>query len=170
MTPEKMAQYPSAFKKDGTVTAASASSFSDGAAAVVLASDEAVKQKGFKPLGRILVTATSSLDPVLALAATQKAIEKAVADSGWKMKEVDLFEIHENFAVQPVAMIKALKLNAGRVNVQGGALALGDPTGASGARLVVTILNALRRRGLKQGVASLCLAGGDAMAMTLETV
>ncbi len=170
MTREKLAQYPAAFKKDGTVTAASASSFSDGAVALILASDEAVKAKGLKPLARVLVTAAASLDPASALAATPMAMERAAADSGWKLSDVDLFEIHENFAVEPAAVIKTLKLDAERVNVHGGALALGDPAGASGARLVVALLNGLRQAGLKRGLASLCLAGGDALAMTLETL
>jgi acetyl-CoA C-acetyltransferase len=170
MTPEKLAQYPPGFKKDGTVTAASASSFGDGAAVLVLASDEAVQSKGLKPLAKVLVSAAGHLDPPLALAATHKAVERAVADSGWRMAEVDLFEVHESFAVQPLSLIKALALDAERVNVHGGALALGDPAGASGARLVVALVNGLRRKGLKRGVAALCSAGGDALALTLETV
>lgn len=170
MTIEKAGQYPAAFKKDGTVSAASASSFSDGAAALVLASDEAVKAKDLKPVARIRITATTGLDPALALAATPKAVEAAVADSGWKMSDVDLFEVHENFAVQPLVLAKALGLDMERINVHGGALALGDPAAVSGARLVVTLVNALRQSNLKRGVAALCLAGGDAMAMTLEAV
>jgi acetyl-CoA C-acetyltransferase len=170
MTPEKLSRYPAAFKKDGTVTGATASSLSDGAAAVVLASEEAVKDGSLKPLARVLVTASNGLEPESTLAAPQGAIEKAVADSGWKMGEVDLFEIHENFAVQAALAVKSLKLDPERVNINGGALALGDPLGASGTRIFVTLLHALRRRGLKKGVAALSLSGGEALAMTLEVV
>ncbi len=170
LTPEKLGQYPPAFKKDGTVTAASASSFGDGAAVLVLASDEAVKTKGLQPLAKVRVAASAHLDPPLALAATPKAVERAVADSGWSLAEVDLFEVHESFAVQPLALIKALAIDPERVNVHGGALALGDPAGASGARLVVALINGLKRKGLKRGAAGLCSAGGDALALTLEMV
>lgn len=170
LTREKLAQYPSAFMKNGTVTAASASSFGDGAAVLIMASDEAAKAKILKPLARVLMTARASLDPASALAAAPIAMEKAAADSGWKLTDVDLFEIHESFAVGPAAAIKALKLDPERVNVHGGALALGDPAGASGARLVVALLSGLRRAGLKRGLASLSLAGGDALALALEMV
>jgi acetyl-CoA C-acetyltransferase len=170
LTREKLAGYPSAFMKDGTVSAASASSFGDGAAALILASDEAVKAKGLKPLARVLVTAAASLDADAALEATAIAMEKAAADSGWKLGDVDLFEIQESFAVEPAAATKALKLDADRVNPNGGALALGDPVGASGARLVVALVGGLRRAGMKKGMAALCLAGGDALALTLEMV
>jgi len=170
LTPEKMAQYPAAFKKDGTVTAANASSLSDGAASLVLASDEAVKDKGLKPLARLVLTATAGWEPSLALDAPRAAVEKVVAEAGWKMAEVDLFEINEIFAVQPLLLIKALRLDGDRVNVHGGALALGDPVGAGGARILTTLLYALRHRGLRKGVAALCLAGGDGLAAAVEMV
>ncbi|MCJ7612506.1 MAG: acetyl-CoA C-acyltransferase [Candidatus Aminicenantes bacterium] len=170
MTRERLAQFPPAFRKDGTVTAAGASSLSDGAAALVLGSDVAVKEKNLKPLARVLWTAAIGLEPEKALAATHTAIDKAAADSGWRMSEVDLFEVHENFAVQPALVIKELRLDPDRVNIHGGALALGDPLGASGARILVTLIYALRHRGMKKGIASLSLAGGDALAMAVEVV
>lgn len=170
MTAEKLAQYPPAFKKDGTVTAGNASSLSDGAAALVLASDEAVKDKGLKPLARILFTATAGVEPELALTAPRAAVEKVVADAGWTMPAVDLFEIDEDFAVQPLVLIKALGLDPEKVNVHGGSVALGQPLGATGARVLATLLYALRHRGLKKGVAALCMAGGDALAMAMEIV
>jgi len=170
MTVEKLAQHPPAFKKDGTVTAGNASSLSDGAAALVLASDEGIKAKGLKPLARILFTAMAGLEPAFALTAPQEAIEKVVADAGWKLQGVDLFEIDEVFAVQPLVTMKALGLDPDRVNVHGGGVALGHPVGATGARILTTLLYALRHRGLKKGVASLCMAGGDALAMAVELV
>ena len=170
MTPERLAEYPLAFRKDGTVTAAGASSLSDGAAALVLGSDRAVKGMGLKPLARVLWTAAVGLEPKRALEATSRAIEKAAADSGWKVGDVDLIEIHENFAVQSALTIKALKLDADKVNIHGGALALGDPLGASGARILVTLLYALKHRGMTKGIAALSFAGGDALAMAVEAV
>jgi len=170
MTIEKLVEYPPAFMKDGTVTAGNASSLSDGAAALVLASEEAVKDKGLKPLARILFTATAGLEPAQALTAPQAAIEKVAADAGWKLTAVDLFEIDEAFAVQPLVTIKALGLDPDKVNVHGGGVALGHPMGATGARVLTTLLYALRHTGLKKGVASVCIAGGDALAMAVELV
>jgi acetyl-CoA C-acetyltransferase len=170
MTAEKLAQYPRAFKKDGTVTVGNASSPSDGAAALVLASDQAVKDQGLKPLARVLSTATAGMEPELALTAPRAAVEKVTADAGWKMTLVDLFEIEEVFAVQPLALIKALGLDPDKVNGHGGSVAMGQPAGATGARILVTLLHALRHRGLKKGVAALCTAGGDALAMAVEIV
>lgn len=170
MTAEKLAQYPPSFKKDGTVTVGNASSLSDGAAALVLASDQAVKGKGLKPLARVLFTATAGVEPARALTAPRAAVEKVVANAGWKVTAVDLFEFDEVFAVQPLVLIKALGLDPDKVNVHGGSVALGQPAGATGARVLTTLLYALRHRGLKKGVAALCMAGGDALAMAVEIV
>jgi acetyl-CoA C-acetyltransferase len=170
MSVETLAQYPPAFMKDGTVTAGNASSLSDGAAALVLASDEAVKDRRLKPLARVLFTATAGVEPELALTAPRLAVEKVVIDSGWTMSAVDLFEVDEVFAVQPLILIKALDLGPDKVNVHGGSIALGQPVGATGARILTTLLYALRHRGLNKGVAVVGLAPGDALAMAVEIV
>jgi acetyl-CoA C-acetyltransferase len=157
-----------AFNKDGTVTAASSSSISDGAAAtVVLSADEAAK-RGIKPLAKIVAHATSSHEPEWFTTAPVGAIRKVLDKAGWKVEDVDLFEINEAFAVVAMAPIKELGVPHEKLNVNGGACALGHPIGASGARLVVTLLNALRKRGGKKGVASLCIGGGEATAIAVE--
>ncbi|MFT3762643.1 MAG: thiolase family protein [Pseudoxanthomonas sp.] len=159
-----------AFNKDGTVTAASSSSISDGAAAtVVLSADEAAK-RGIKPLAKIVAHATNSHEPEWFTTAPVGAIQKVLDKAGWKVGDVDLFEINEAFAVVAMAPIKELGIPHAKVNVNGGACALGHPIGASGARLVVTLLNALRKRGGKRGVASLCIGGGEATAIAVELV
>jgi len=159
-----------AFKKDGTVTAASSSSISDGAAATVLLSADEAVRRGIAPLARIAGHATFSQAPEWFTTAPIAAIEKLVAQVGWNLAEVDLFEINEAFAVVAMAPIKQLGLDHAKVNVNGGACALGHPIGASGARLVVTLVNALRKRGGKRGIATLCIGGGEATAIAIELI
>jgi len=167
---EKLSSLKPAFKKDGTVTAGNASSLNDGASAVVVASDEAVKEKGLKPMAKILGHATNAVEPSMVMYAPKGAIEKLLANVGWKIKDVDLFEINEAFSAQLVVLIKELGLDREKVNVHGGAVALGHPIGATGARILTTLIYALKHRGLKKGLASLCLGGGDAVAMAVEMV
>jgi len=170
-TLEKLAKLRPVFKKDGTVTAGNASALNDGAAAVVVASEQAIKDRGLNPpLARILGTATNGVEPSMVMYAPKGAIEKLLANVGWKIEEVDLFEINEAFSAQLVVLLKELKLDREKVNVHGGAVALGHPIGATGARILTTLVYALKHRGLKKGVASLCLGGGDAVAMAIEMV
>jgi len=169
-TLEKLAKLKPVFKKDGTVTAGNASTLNDGAAAVVVASVDAVKNKGLKPLARILGATTNAVEPSMVMYAPKGAVEKLLANVGWKLQEVDLFEINEAFSSQLVVLIKELKLDKEKVNVHGGAVALGHPIGATGARILTTLIYALKHRGLKKGIASLCLGGGDAVAMAVELV
>jgi acetyl-CoA C-acetyltransferase len=167
---EKLAKLRPAFKKDGTVTAGNASSLNDGGAAVVVASADAVKEKKLKPMARILGSATNPVEPSMVMYAPKGAIERLLANVGWKIEDVDLFEINEAFSSQLVVMIKELGLDRDKVNVHGGAVALGHPIGATGARILTTLIYALKHRGFKKGVASLCLGGGDAVAMAVEMV
>jgi len=168
---EKLAKLRPAFKKDGTVTAGNASSLNDGGAAVVVASKDAVKARGLaQPMARILGTTTNGVEPSMVMYAPKGAIEKLLVNVGWKVGDVDLFEINEAFSAQLVVLIKELKLDREKVNVHGGAVALGHPIGATGARILTTLIYALKHRGLKRGVASLCLGGGDAVAMAIELV
>ena len=166
--PEKIPQLKPAFTPDGTVTAATSSSISDGAAALVLMRKSEAKKRGLKILAEIKAHATHSQKPaeftIAPIGATRKVVEKA----GWNMKDVDLFEINEAFAVVTLAAMRELNLAHEKVNVNGGACALGHPIGASGARIIVTLLAALEKRGLKKGVASLCIGGGEATAVALE--
>jgi acetyl-CoA C-acetyltransferase len=158
-----------AFRKDnGTITAASSSSISDGAAAVVLLSADSAKARGLQPLARIVAHATHSQEPEWFTTAPVGAIKSVLAKAGWQVGEVDLFEINEAFAVVAMAPIKELGIPHEKVNVNGGACALGHPIGASGARLVVTLLHALKARGLKRGIATLCIGGGEATAIAVE--
>ncbi|GHH51900.1 MAG: thiolase family protein [Gammaproteobacteria bacterium] len=159
-----------AFKKDGTVTAASSSSISDGAAATLLLSAEEAARRGIAPLARIVGHATFSQQPEWFTTAPVAAIDKLARQVGWSLDEVDLFEINEAFAVVAMAPIKELGLPHAKVNVNGGACALGHPIGASGARLVVTLVNALRKRGGKRGIATLCIGGGEATAIAIELI
>jgi acetyl-CoA C-acetyltransferase len=167
---EKLAKLRPVFQKDGTVTAGNASSLNDGAAALVVASADAVKEKGLAPLARIIAVTSNALEPELVMYAPKGAIEKLLANVGWSMADVDLMEINEAFSSQLVVLIKELGLDREKVNVHGGAVALGHPIGATGARILTTLIYALKHRGLKKGVASLCLGGGDAIAMAVETV
>ena len=159
-----------AFKKDGSVTAASSSSISDGAAATVLLSADEAAKRGLQPLARIVGHATYSQAPEWFTTAPVAAIDKLLKQVGWTVDQVDLFEVNEAFAVVAMAPIKELGIPHAKVNVNGGACALGHPIGASGARLVVTLINALRVRGLKRGVATLCIGGGEATAIAVEIV
>lgn len=169
-TLEKLARLSPVFKKDGTVTAGNASSLNDGASAVVVASADAVKEKGLKPMARILGATTNGVEPAMVMYAPKGAIEKLLGNVGWKVDDVDLFEINEAFSAQLVVLIKELGLDRDKVNVHGGAVALGHPIGASGTRVLTTLLYALKHRGMTKGIASLCLGGGDAVAMALEMV
>ena len=159
-----------AFKKAGSVTAASSSSISDGAAATVLLSADEAARRGIQPLARIVGHATYSQAPEWFTTAPVAAIDKLLKQVGWTVDEVDLFEVNEAFAVVAMAPIKELGIPHAKVNVNGGACALGHPIGASGARLVVTLVNALRVRGLKRGIATLCIGGGEATAVAVEIV
>ncbi len=169
-TLEKLSKLKAVFKKDGTVTAGNASSLNDGAAAVVVASAEAVKEKKLKPLAKILGSTTNGVEPSMVMYAPKGAIEELLANVGWKIEDVDLFEINEAFSSQLVVLIKEMGLDREKVNVHGGAVALGHPIGATGARILTTLIYALKHRGLKKGVAALCLGGGDAVAMAVEMV
>ncbi len=157
-----------AFGKEGVLTAASSSKISDGAAATVLMSTATAERLGSKPLARIVAHSTASQEPAWFTTAPVKAIEKVLAKAGWQVADVDLFEINEAFAVVAMAPISDLGIPAEKVNVNGGALALGHPIGCSGTRLVVTLLHALKARGQKRGVASLCIGGGEATAIAIE--
>ncbi len=157
-----------AFKKDGTVTAASSSSINDGAAAMVLMRESTAKKLGCQPLARIVSHATHAQEPEWFATAPIGATEKALAKAGWQVGDVDLWEINEAFAVVPMALMHDLKVPHDKVNVNGGACALGHPIGASGARIMVTLMYALKARGLKKGLATLCIDGGEATAVALE--
>ncbi|MEO8250347.1 MAG: acetyl-CoA C-acyltransferase [Burkholderiales bacterium] len=165
---DKIPTLKPAFKKDGTITAASSSSINDGAAAMVLMRASTAKELNCKPIARIVAHATHAQEPkwfaTAPLGATRKVLEKA----GWNVKDVDLWEINEAFAVVPMALMTELNLSHDIVNVNGGACALGHPIGASGARIMVTLVHALKSRGKKKGVATLCIGGGEATAVALE--
>ncbi len=166
---DKIPSLKPAFRKEnGTITAASSSSISDGAAALVLMDGEQARQRGLTPLVRIVAHATHSHEPEWFTTAPVSATRKVLDKAGWKVEDVDLFEINEAFAVVAMAAIHDLGLDPARVNVHGGACALGHPIGCSGARIVVTLIHALRRRGGKRGVASLCIGGGEATAVAVE--
>ncbi len=165
---DKIPSLKPAFKKDGTITAANASSISDGAAALVLARASTAESLGLKPLARIVSHAVHAQAPEWFSTAPAGAINKALAQAGWRPEQVDLWEVNEAFAAVTMAAMAEFKLPHEIVNVHGGACALGHPIGASGARIVVTLLGALRRRGLKRGVAALCIGGGEATALALE--
>ena len=167
---DKIAGLKPAFKKDGTITAASSSSINDGAAAMVLMRESTAKQLGCKPLARIVAHATLAQAPEWFTTAPVGATEKALKKAGWKAEDVDLWEINEAFAVVPMALMAELKVPHDKVNVNGGACALGHPIGASGARILVTLLHALQARGKKKGLATLCIGGGEATAMAIELV
>ncbi|MCG8506588.1 MAG: acetyl-CoA C-acyltransferase [Sphingomonadales bacterium] len=166
--PEKIPNLRPAFAKDGTVTAASSSSISDGAAALVLMRQSEAEKRGLTPIAAIRAHASHSHQPEWFTTAPVGAIEKVLDKAGWSKDDVDLFEINEAFAVVTMAAMKEFSLDHDKVNVNGGACALGHPIGASGARISVTLLNALRKRGLKRGVATLCIGGGEATALAME--
>jgi acetyl-CoA C-acetyltransferase len=157
-----------AFKKDGTVTAGNAPGVNDGASALLVMSDARAAALKLTPMARIVGQATSGLAPKLVLMTPVESVRKLLQKVGWKREDVDLFEINEAFGAQMVAVIKELGLDPDRVNVNGGAIALGHPIGASGARVLTTLLHAMKRRGAKRGVASLCLGGGNGVALAVE--
>jgi acetyl-CoA C-acetyltransferase len=165
---DKIPQLKPAFKKDGTVTPANASSISDGAAALVLMRASEAERRGLTPLARIVGHSSHAQAPAWFTTAPTFAIEKLLARIGWRADSVDLYEINEAFAVVTLAAMHDLKLPAEKVNIHGGACALGHPIGASGARIVVTLLAALQHYGLRRGVASLCIGGGEATALAIE--
>lgn len=167
---DKITSLRAAFKKDGTITAASSSSINDGAAALVLMRQSHAEKGGVKPLARIVSHATHAQEPNWFATAPLGATQKALAKAGWTAKDVDLWEINEAFAVVPMALMADLSLSHEIVNVNGGACALGHPIGASGARILVTLIHALQARGLKRGLATLCIGGGEATAMAIELI
>ena len=168
--PDKIPQLKPAFRKDGTVTAANSSSISDGAAALVIASEEAAEARGLKVRARILGHASHAQAPGLFTTAPVPAAQKLLDRLDWAKDDVDLWEVNEAFAVVPMAFMHEMGLPRDKVNVNGGACALGHPIGASGARIMVTLLNALEKRGLKRGVAAICIGGGEGTAIAIERV
>jgi acetyl-CoA C-acetyltransferase len=168
-TIQALAALKSAFKKDGTVTAGNAPGVNDGAAALVVMSAEKARELRLTPMARIIGQATSGLPPKMVLMTPVESVRKLAAKVGWKLEDVDLFEINEAFSVQAVAVMRELGIDPARVNVHGGAVALGHPIGASGARVLTTLLYALKRRNLKRGIAALCLGGGNGVALAVES-
>ena len=166
--PEKIPQLKPAFRADGTVTAANASSISDGAAALVLASEDAAQSQGLKIRARIMGHASHAQAPGWFTTAPVPAAQKLLKTIGWAKDDVDLWEVNEAFAVVPMAFMHEMGLDHAKVNVNGGACALGHPIGASGVRIMVTLLNALETRGLKRGVAAICIGGGEGTAIAIE--
>ncbi len=166
--PEKIPTLRPAFKKDGTVTAANSSSISDGAAALVVMSEGRAKELGLAPLARVVAHATHSIEPENFTVAPVGAMEKVLDKAGWTKEDVDLFEINEAFAMVTMLAIKKLGLDESKVNIKGGACALGHPIGASGARILVTLLHSLKQRSAKKGIASLCIGGGEGVALAVE--
>jgi acetyl-CoA C-acetyltransferase len=169
-TATALAALKPAFKKDGSVTAGNAPGVNDGAAALVVMGADTAKARGIAPMARIVGQATSGLAPKLVLMTPVEAVRKVAKKVGWDLKDVDLFEINEAFSVQMVAVLRELGIEPARVNVQGGAVALGHPIGASGARVLTTLIYALRRTGKTRGIASLCLGGGNGVALAIESL
>ncbi len=169
-TPETLRGLKPAFKKDGTVTAGNAPPVNDGASALVVMSADRAKALGVTPMARIVAQATSGLAPKMLLMTPVEATRKVLKKAGWNLADVDLLELNEAFAVQAVAVMKELGVDPARVNVNGGAVALGHPIGASGARILTTLLYALKDRGAKRGVATLCLGGGNGVALAVEMI
>ncbi|HLX22127.1 MAG TPA: thiolase family protein [Usitatibacter sp.] len=167
---EKISTLRPAFNKDGRVTAATSSSISDGAAALVMMTESEAKNRGVKPLARILAYASNAHEPEWFTTAPVGAIEKVLKKTGWKASDVDLFEVNEAFAVVAMAAMKDVGIPADKINVNGGAVALGHPIGATGARIMTTLIYALKKRGLKKGVAALCIGGGEGTAIALEVL
>ena len=159
-----------AFKKDGTITAANSSSISDGASALVITSDEIAAERGLAPIAKIVAYASNSQHPTEFSIAPVGAIEKVLKKAGWDAKDVDLWEINEAFAMVTMAAMDAFDLDSAKVNINGGACALGHPLGSSGSRIIVTLVHALKRTGGKKGIASLCIGGGEATAVAIELI
>jgi acetyl-CoA C-acetyltransferase len=168
--PSKFASLRPAFAKDGTITAANASSINDGASALVLATEAAVKKHGLTPMARIVGYGGAAQEPQWFTTAPAKAIDGTLARLGLKVDDIDLFEINEAFAVVAMVCAQLCKIDREKINVRGGAVALGHPIGASGARIVTTMLHALKDQGKKRGLATLCIGGGEALAMVVERV
>jgi acetyl-CoA C-acetyltransferase len=169
-TAEALSALKPAFKKDGTVTAGNAPGVNDGAAAVVLMASDTARELGVRPLVRVVGQATSGLAPKLVMMTPVEAVRRVAAKIGWKLDEVDLFEINEAFSVQAIAVMRELGIDPARVNVHGGAVALGHPIGASGARVLTTLIHAMRRRNARRGIAALCLGGGNGVALAVERI
>jgi len=169
MTLEKLSNLKPAFKKDGTVTPGNASGINDGAAAVILMSNDEAKKRSLKPLAKIISWATCGVDPALMGSGPIPASKKALKQAGWKISDLDLIESNEAFAAQSLAVIKDLGLQKDKVNVNGGAIALGHPIGASGARILVTLIHEMQKRKVKKGLATLCIGGGMGIAMCIES-
>jgi len=169
-TAEGLAKLKPVFQEDGTVTAGNAPGMNDGAAALLVASEEAVEKHGLKPMARIVAQAVSGLEPEWVMMTPVPAVEKLLAKTGWTNADVDLFEVNEAFSVQACAVSRELKLDLKKTNVHGGAVALGHPIGASGARILTTLLHALQDRGGRRGIATLCLGGGNGVALAVELV
>jgi acetyl-CoA C-acetyltransferase len=167
---EKIPTLRPAFNKDGTVTAATSSSISDGAAALVMMTESEAKKRGAKPLARIVAYASNAHEPEWFTTAPVGAIQKVLAKAGWKAEDVDLFEVNEAFAVVTMAAMKDIGIPNDKVNVNGGAVALGHPIGATGARIMTTLIYALKKRGKTKGVAALCIGGGEGTAIALEVL
>ena len=166
---EALAKLKPAFKKDGTVTAGNAPGTNDGAAAVIVTSERRAQSLGKKPMARIVAQAVSGVEPKWVMMAPVEAVEKLLSKTGWdRDKDVDLIELNEAFAVAAIAVTRQLRLNPEKVNVNGGAVAIGHPIGASGARILVTLLYELQRRNLERGIAALCLGGGNAVALAVQ--
>jgi acetyl-CoA C-acetyltransferase len=169
-TIEALSKLKPVFKEDGTVTAGNAPGMNDGAAAVVVASDKALDKHGLKPVARIVAQAISGLEPEWVMMTPVPAVQKLLEKTGWTNADVDLFEVNEAFSVQACAVSRELKLDPKKTNVNGGAVALGHPIGASGARIVTTLLYALQDRGGRRGIATLCLGGGNGVALAVDLV
>jgi len=165
---EALAALKPAFKKDGTVTAGNAPGVNDAAAAVVLMSADRARELGLTPLATVRAQATSGVAPKWVMLAPVTGVQKVLVKAGWSMNEVDLYELNEAFSVQALGVTKELGLDLARVNVNGGAVAIGHPIGASGARVLVTLLHEMQRRDVRKGVAALCLGGGNSVAMAVE--
>src|SRR5690606_6116362 len=166
--PEKIPQLRAAFAKDGTITAATSSSISDGAAALVLTRQSVAERQGKDPVARVVAMAAHAQEPKDFTTAPVGAIRKVLAKAGWTVEDVDLWEVNEAFACVAMFAMRDIGIAHDRINVNGGATALGHPIGASGSRVIVTLLNALRHKGLKRGIASLCIGGGEATAVAVE--
>jgi acetyl-CoA C-acetyltransferase len=167
-TLERLAKLRPAFKKDGTVTPGNASSINDGAAAVVVMSESKAKELGLPVLATIEAYAAGGMDPEWVMMAPVKAVGNLLAKTGQTITDFDLVELNEAFSAQAIAVVNELEIPKDRVNVNGGAVAIGHPIGCSGARILVTLLHAMKKRGAKQGLASLCLGGGNAVAMSVS--
>lgn len=168
--PDKIPTLKPAFNKDGTVTAANASAISDGAAAVVLMRESEAKKRGLTPIAKIVSASSHAHEPAYFTTAPVPAMKKALDKAGWKVEDVDLWEVNEAFAVVPMIAMKELGISHDKLNVNGGACAMGHPIGASGARVLITLLAAMEDRGAKKGMASLCIGGGEGIAMAVERI